>query len=112
MNFSKNGIVNNIAKFAVWVSIGIRKLFHSQTVGGDIQNVKLPKTNKDIDKFFAILASLQAYAELEFSGDGLSPMGHGMKAVLLDDLFKIGFNFEMSKGEITKLIFQDVLVRA
>ena len=112
MNSLRNGIANNIAKCVVWVLIGIWKLSHSQTGGGDIQNVRLPRaqTNEDIEKFFAILASLQAYAEIEFLGDGLTGIGPGMKDKLIIDLFRIGALFELSKKEITTLVLRNVLV--
>ena len=68
------------------------------------------RTNDDIEKFFAILASLKAYAEIEFLGDGLTGIGPGMKDKLMTDLFQIGKIFELTKKEITKLVFRDVLV--
>lgn len=66
------------------------------------------RTNEDIEKFFAILASLKAYAEIEFLGDGLTGIGPGMKDQLMIDLFRIGALFELSKKEITSLVLRHV----
>ena len=67
-------------------------------------------TNDDIEKFFAVLASLKAYAEIEFLGDGLTGIGPGMKDKLMIDLFRIGALFELPKKEITMLVLQNVFV--
>ncbi len=71
----------------------------------------MAKTNDDIEKFFAVLASLKAYAWIEFLGDGLTGIGPGMKDKLMIDLFRIGEHFELSKKEITALVLRNVLVK-